>query len=83
MAKHHASPPSSVPSAPSPPLPSPPLALIGESTRLVVEYKSKLQIAEAENQRLDGTVQRLEHQIKRLKGQIENLVRKRGRCMPV
>lgn len=47
--------------------------VVRESTRLVVEYKSKLQIAEAENQRLDGTVQRLEHQIKRLKGQIENL----------
>ena len=67
----------------SPPLPSSPLSHIGESTRLVVEYKSKLQIAEAENQRLDGTVQRLEHQIKRLKGQIENLVRKRGRCLHV
>ena len=44
-----------------------------------MEYKSKLQIAEAENQRLDGTIQRLEHQIRRLKGQVENLVRRGGR----
>jgi chromosome segregation ATPase len=47
--------------------------IVRESTKLVMEYKSKLQIAEAERQRLEGTIQRLEHQTKRFKGQVENL----------
>lgn len=31
-------------------------SLTGESTRLVSEYKNKLQLSEAENTRLEGTV---------------------------
>ena len=32
------------------------LSDIGESTKLVSEYKAKLQISEAENAKLEGTV---------------------------
>ncbi|XP_065897340.1 leucine-rich repeat flightless-interacting protein 2-like [Dysidea avara] len=50
-----------------------PTDIVRESTKLVSEYKAKLQQSEADNAKLEGTVSRLEGNVKRLKGQVENL----------
>lgn len=50
-----------------------PTDIVRESTKLVSEYKAKLQISEAENAKLEGTVNRLEGNVKRLRTQVENL----------
>lgn len=50
-----------------------PRDIVQVSTRMVSEYKSKLQIAESENTRLDGTVTRLKGQVDRYKNQIKEL----------
>ncbi|XP_003382638.1 PREDICTED: leucine-rich repeat flightless-interacting protein 2-like [Amphimedon queenslandica] len=47
--------------------------IVRESTRLVSEYKNKLQLSDAENTRLEGTVERLKGQVVRYKTQLEEM----------
>ena len=45
----------------------------GESTRLVLEYKNKLQLSDAEQTRLNGSVDRLKGQVARYKTQMDEM----------
>lgn len=47
--------------------------IVRESTRLVSEYKNRLQLAEAETTRLEGTIERLKGQVVRCKSQLEDM----------
>ena len=51
------------------------------STRMVSEYKTKLQIAEADNTRLDGMVTRLKGQVTRYKTQVKELEEREDQLM--
>jgi chromosome segregation ATPase len=58
-----------------------PRDIVQVSTRMVSEYKTKLQISEAENSRLDGTVTRLKGQVERYKNQIKELEEREDELM--
>lgn len=58
-----------------------PRDIVQVSTRMVSEYKTKLQIAEADNTRLDGMVTRLKGQVTRYKTQVKELEEREDQLM--
>jgi chromosome segregation ATPase len=58
-----------------------PKDIVQVSTRMVSEYKTKLQISEAENSRMDGTVTRLKGQVERYRNQIKELEEREDELM--
>lgn len=58
-----------------------PKDIVQVSTKLVSEYKTKLQISEAENSRLDALASRLQSQVTRYKNQVKELEEREDELM--